>query len=193
VAAAVPVAAQTAVQDLRDDADVDAGQTVLINGASGGVGVFAIQIAKILGAHVTAVCSHRNVDLVTELGADEVIDYTQTELVDLDEQFDVIFDVFGNYRFEQLKKLLSARGTYVNTIPSARIFKDVARSFVRRKRAKLVLVKSRRDQLDWLRQQIDAGRLRVVVDRSFPLTDVAEAHRYMETKRARGKVVLAVD
>jgi len=193
VAAAVPLAAQTALQALRDDADLKAGQTALINGASGGVGVFAIQIAKILGAHVTAVCSHRNVDLVTELGADEVIDYTQTELVDLDEQFDVIFDVFGNYRFEQLKKLLSARGTYVNTIPSARIFKDVARSFVRRKRAKLVIVKSRRDQLDWLRQQIDAGRLRVVVDRSFPLADVAEAHRYMETKRARGKVVLAVD
>ncbi|MGB5414517.1 MAG: NAD(P)-dependent alcohol dehydrogenase [Polyangiales bacterium] len=193
VAAAVPLAAQTALQALRDDANLKAGQTVLINGASGGVGVFAVQIAKILGAHVTAVCSHRNVELVTELGADRVIDYTKTELMDLDEQFDVIFDVFGNYRFEQLKELLSARGTYVNTIPSARIFKDVARSFVRRKRAKLVIVKSKRDQLDWLRQQIDAGGLRVVVDRSFPLADVAEAHRYMETKRARGKVVLSVD
>ena len=193
VAAAVPLAAQTALQALRDDAQLKAGQTVLINGASGGVGVFAVQIAKILGAHVTAVCSHRNVELVTELGADRVIDYTKTELMDLDEQFDVIFDVFGNYRFEQLKELLSARGTYVNTIPSARIFKDVARSFVRRKRAKLVIVKSNRDQLDWLRQQIDAGGLRVVVDRSFPLADVAEAHRYMETKRARGKVVLSVD
>ena len=193
VAAAVPLAAQTALQALRDDAQLKAGQTVLINGASGGVGVFAVQIAKILGGQVTAVCSHRNVDLVTELGADRVIDYTKTELVELDEHFDVIFDVFGNYRFDKLKKLLSARGTYVNTIPSARIFKDVARSFVRRKRAKLVIVKSRRDQLDWLRQQIDAGSLRVVVDRSFPLADVAEAHRYMETKRARGKVVLAVD
>ncbi|MDH3654477.1 MAG: NAD(P)-dependent alcohol dehydrogenase [Myxococcales bacterium] len=192
-AAAVPLAAQTALQALRDDAQLKAGQTVLINGASGGVGVFAIQIAKILGAQVTAVCSHRNIDLVTELGADRVIDYTKTELVELDEQFDAIFDVFGNYRFDKLKKLLSARGTYVNTIPSARIFKDVARSFVRRKRAKLVIVKSRRDQLDWLRQQIDAGRLRVVVDRSFPLANIAEAHRYMETKRARGKVVLAVD
>ncbi len=193
VAAAVPLAAQTALQALRDDAHLKAGQSVLINGASGGVGVFAVQIAKILGAQVTAVCSHRNVDLVTELGADRVIDYTKTELVDLDEQFDVIFDVFGNYRFDKLKKLLTARGTYVNTIPSARIFKDVARSFVRRKRAKLVIVKSKRHQLDWLRQQIDAGRLRVVVDRSFPLADVAEAHRYMETKRARGKVVLSVD
>jgi NADPH:quinone reductase-like Zn-dependent oxidoreductase len=193
VAAAVPLAAQTALQALRDDAHLKEGQTVLINGASGGVGVFAVQIAKILGAQVTAVCSHRNLDLVTELGADRVIDYTKTELVDLDEQFDVIFDVFGNYRFDKLKKLLSARGTYVNTIPSARIFKDFAKSFGRRKRAKLVIVKSKRDQLDWLRQEIDAGSLRVVVDRSFPLADVAEAHRYMETKRARGKVVLEVD
>lgn len=193
VAAAVPLAAQTALQALRDDAGLKAGQSVLINGASGGVGVFAVQIAKILGAQVTAVCSHRNVDLVTELGADSIVDYTKTELVNLDEQFDVIFDVFGNYGFDDLRELLSERGTYVNTIPSARIFKDVARSFVRRKRAKLVIVKSRRDQLDWLRQQIDAGRLRVVVDRSFPISDVAEAHRFMETKRARGKVVLAVD
>jgi NADPH:quinone reductase-like Zn-dependent oxidoreductase len=193
VAAAVPLAAQTALQALRDDAHLKAGQTVLVNGASGGVGVFAVQIAKILGAQVTAVCSHRNVDLVTELGADRVVDYTKTELVDLDEQFDVIFDVFGNYRFDKLKKLLSKRGIYVNTIPNARIFKDVAKSFVRRKRAKLVIVKSRRDQLEWLRQQIDAGRLRVVVDRSFSIAEVAEAHRYLETKRARGKVVLAVD
>lgn len=193
VAAAVPLAAQTALQALRDDARLKAGQRVLINGASGGVGVFAVQIAKILGAHVTAVCSHRNVDLVTELGADSIVDYTKTELVDLDEQFDVIFDVFGNYGFDDFKELLSERGTYVNTIPSARIFKDVAKSFVRRKRAKLVIVKSRRDQLDWLRQQIDAGCIRVVVDRSFPISDVAEAHRFMETKRARGKVVLAVD
>jgi NADPH:quinone reductase-like Zn-dependent oxidoreductase len=193
VAAAVPLAAQTALQALRDDAQVQPGQSTLINGASGGVGVFAIQIAKILGARVTAVCSHRNVDLVKELGADEIIDYGKTELVNLDERFDVIFDVFGNYHFEKVKHLLGPRGTYVQTIPSARIFKDIARTFVRRRNAKLVVVKSRRGDLDWLRQHIDAGRLRVVVDRSFSLDDVANAHRYMETKRARGKVVLAVD
>jgi NADPH:quinone reductase-like Zn-dependent oxidoreductase len=113
--------------------------------------------------------------------------------VNLDERFDVIFDVFGNYHFDQLANLLTPRGAYVHTIPSARVFKDVARTFVRRKSAKLVVVKSRRNDLDWLRQHIDGGRLRVVVDRSFPLSEVAEAHRYMETKRARGKVVLAVD
>lgn len=192
VAAAVPLAAQTALQALRDDAKVKPNQKVLINGASGGVGVFAVQIAKILGAEVTAVCSHRNVELVQELGADHVIDYTKTELVDIGERFDAIFDVFGNYRFEKLRHLLNPRGTYVHTVPSAQIFKDIARTFVRRQRAKLVIVKSRRAQLDWIRQQIDAGRLRVVLDRSFALNDAAEAHRYMETKRARGKVVLEV-
>jgi NADPH:quinone reductase-like Zn-dependent oxidoreductase len=192
VAAAAPLASQTALQALRDDAHVKPGQRVLINGASGGVGVFAVQIAKILGAQVTAVCSQRNVDLVTELGADRVINYNQTELVDVSERFDTIFDVFGNYRFDELKHLLARRGTYVHTIPSSRIFKDVARTLVRRKRAKLVIVKSRRDQLDWIRQQIDAGTMRVVVDRSFALDDATEAHRYMETKRARGKVILEV-
>lgn len=193
VAAAVPLASQTALQALRDDAQLKSGQRVLINGASGGVGVFAVQIGKILGAHVTATCSHRNLELVSELGADEVIDYTKRELVELEERFDAIFDVFGNYSFDELKHLLTPRGTYIHTIPSARIFKDVARTFVGRQRAKLVIVKSKRDQLDWMRQQIDAGALRVVVDRSFALDDAAEAHRYMETKRARGKVVLAVD
>lgn len=193
VAAAVPLAAQTALQALRDDARLQPGQRVLINGASGGVGVFAVQIAKILGAHVTGVCSHRNLELVDELGVDEAIDYGQTELVALDERFDVIFDVFGNYQFDAVKHLLGPRGTYVHTIPSTRIFKDVAKTFLRRKQAKLVVVRSRRQQLDWLRMHIDARRLRVVVDRSFSMDDVADAHRYMETKRARGKVVLAVD
>lgn len=193
VAAAVPLASQTALQALRDDARLQRGQRVLINGASGGVGVFAVQIAKILGAHVTAVCSQRNIDLVRELGADEVIDYNETELTGISEQFDVFFDVFGNYTFDRVKHLLTTRGTYVHTIPSGRILRDIARTFFRKKRAKLVVVKSRRRQLVWLSEQIDNGRLRVVVDRSFSLNDVADAHRYMETKRARGKVVLAVD
>lgn len=192
-AAAVPLAAQTALQALRDDARLEAGQSVLINGASGGVGVFAVQIAKILEARVTAVCSHRNTELVRELGADEVIDYGKTDLLTLPTRFDAIFDVFGNYHFEKMKHLLGPRGRYVHTIPSARIAKDVARTFVRKKKARLVIVRSQREQLDWLRRQIDSGRLRVIVDRSFSLRDVADAHRYLETKRARGKVVLAVD
>ncbi|MEM7135925.1 MAG: NAD(P)-dependent alcohol dehydrogenase [Myxococcota bacterium] len=192
VAAAVPLAAQTALQGLRDDARLVTGQRVLINGASGGVGVFAVQIAKILGARVTAVCSHRNVDLVRELGADEVVDYTETDLLDLGEEFDIFFDVFGNYHFDKVRRLLRSRATYIQTIPSGRIFKDVPLTAIRRQRAKLVVVRSRRSQLEWLRQQIDGGNLRVVVDRSFALSDAQEAHLYMETKRARGKVVLEV-
>ena len=170
-----------------------AGQRVLINGASGGVGVFAVQIAKILGTHVTAVCSERNRDLVQGLGADVVIDYNAVDLTSLAERFDTFFDVFGNYSFDRVEHLLSPAGTYVHTIPSGRIVKDFLRTLPRRKRAKLVIVKSRRSQLDWMRDQIDSGRLRAVVDRSFALKTVADAHRYLETKRARGKVVLHVD
>lgn len=192
IAAAVPLAAQTALQALRDDAGLVSGQRVLVNGASGGVGVFAVQIAKILGGHVTAVCSHRNVDLVRELGADDVIDYTEQDLLACGKKYDVFFDVFGNYHYDRVRGLLEPRATYVHTIPTARIFKDIARTAVRKQRAKLVVVRSRRSQLDWLRQQIDGDHLRVVVDRSFSLSDAQEAHRYMETKRARGKVVLEV-
>lgn len=191
-AAAVPLAAQTALQGLRDDARVKAGQRVLINGASGGVGVFAVQIAKLLGAEVTAVCSARNAELVKGLGADHLVDYAETPLANLPQRFDAIFDVFGNYRFDTLRPLLAASGTYVQTIPSGQIVKDVARTVFSKQRARLVVVRSRRAQLEWLRDHIDAGRMQVVVDRSFALDDAAEAHRYMETKRARGKVVLEV-
>jgi len=191
-AAAVPLAAQTALQALRDQARLKPGQHVLINGASGGVGVFAVQIAKLLGAEVTAVCSARNAELVQGLGADHLVDYAETTLASLPQRFDAIFDVFGNYRFDALRPLLTAHGTYVQTIPSGQVVKDVARTVFSRQRARLVVVRSQRAQLEWLRQHIDAGRLKVVVDRSFALDDAAEAHRYMETKRARGKVVLEV-
>ena len=189
-AAAIPLAAQTALQALKDDAQVKTGDRVLINGASGGVGVFAVQIAKILGAHVTAVSSYRNVDLCRELGADEVIDYTKTELTEIPQRFDAIFDVFGNYHFDDLKHLLNERGTYVHTIPGPRTFKDAVRTLLSKKRARLVIVRSKREQMDWLSAQIDAGRLRAVLDRSFAFEDVADAHRHLQTKRARGKVVL---
>ena len=174
-------------------AHVGTGSQVLVNGATGAIGSGAVQLAVSLGAEVTAVCSHRNVDLVREVGAHHVIDYGQTELLQLDARFDTFFDVFGNYRFDRVRHLLTRRGTYVQTIPSARIAKDSLLTLGRRQRARLVVVRSRRAQLDWLRQHIDGGRLRVVIDRSYPLDEAAEAHRYLATKRARGKVVLAVD
>jgi NADPH:quinone reductase-like Zn-dependent oxidoreductase len=192
-AAAVPLAAQTALQALRDQAKIQPGDEVLINGASGGVGVFAVQIARILGARVTAVCSYRNVDMVRSLGAEQVIDYTAHDLEKLDQRFDTFFDVFGNYNFARVSPLLAEKGTYVQTIPSSAIIKDSVSSALGRRRAKLVLVKSSRSQLEWLGDQIDAGHMQVVVDRSFALQDVAAAHRLLETKRVRGKVVLVVD
>ena len=192
-AAAVPLAAQTALQGLRRNSDICPGDEVLINGASGGVGVFAVQIAKILGARVTAVCSHRNIDLMRELGADEVIDYTSTPLTALEARFDVFFDVFGNYRFGQVRHLLKRRGSYVQTIPSSTIIRDSLLSGFSRQSASLVVVRSQRSQLHWLRAHIVTGQLKVVLDQSFPMAEAAAAHRHLETRRARGKVVLEVD
>ena len=191
-AAAVPLAAQTALQGLRKNANIEPGDEVLINGASGGVGVFAVQIAKILGARVTAVCSHRNIELVRGLGADRVIDYTVTELTGLEDRYDAFFDVFGNYRFAQVEHLLRPGGTYVQTIPSATILKDIVRTAFGDKHAKLVIVRSGKTQLHWLRAHIRSGQIKVVIDRVFPLSEAAAAHRYLETRRARGKVVLEV-
>lgn len=189
-AAAFPLAAQTALQALRDIAHVSNRDEVLINGASGGVGTFAVQIAKVLGARVTAVCSHRNIELVQELGADVVIDYTKTDITSLTERFDTVFDVFGNYDFDALKHLLRKPGCYVQTIPSKKIFLDIVRTGLTGKRARLVLVRSKRKDMDWLSEQIRAGTMKAVLDRTFRIEDVAEAHRHLETKRTRGKVVL---
>lgn len=192
-AAAVPLAAQTALQALRDLANVKRGQTVLINGASGGVGCFAIQIAKILGAEVTAVCSAANAELVSTLGADHVVDYRQQDPVQLPSQYDVFFDVFGNKNFTAAKPRLTRRGCYINTIPNPKtVAWHLATRWLLGKRGLLVVVRSRAQDLALLGQWIESGRLQPVVDRSYPLEEVAQAHRYIETKRARGKVVLVV-
>ena len=124
-AAAIPLAAQTALQALRDDGKLKSGQRVLINGASGGVGTFAVQIAKIMGAHVTAVCSEKNRALVEELGADVHVDYKTTDILAGPGRYDIVFDVFGNYIFEAFKHKLTAAGRYVNTVPSGRIVRSI--------------------------------------------------------------------
>jgi len=192
-AAATPLAAQTALQALRDLGRVAAGQRVLINGASGGVGTFAVQIAAILGAHVTAVCSGRNADLVRQLGARAVVDYTCEDLDQLPAPVDVFFDVFGNRRFPDVRKMMTPRGAYISTVPGAPILQWALLSRLSGgPRAHLVIVKSRAADLETISAWIEAGRLSPVVDRIFPLEAVREAHAYIETKRARGKVVLQV-
>jgi NADPH:quinone reductase-like Zn-dependent oxidoreductase len=192
-AAAVPLAAMTALQALRDIGGVAPGQRVCINGSSGGVGTFAVQIAVILGGHVTAVCSGRNADLVRRLGAHQVVDYTRDDIRRLPEPVDVLFDVFGNGVFPEIRPCLKPRGRFISTVPGLPILKwGLLSRLWPGPRAHLVIVKSRAADLQTLSGWIAEGRLHPVVDREYPLAEAAQAHAYIETKRARGKVVLTV-
>lgn len=191
-AAGVPLAALTALQALRDYARVKHDDQVLINGASGGVGVYAIQIARTLGARVTTVTSARNLALCLGLGASEALDYATARPFDPPPRWDCVFDVFGNRSFADVRPSLVALGTYVTTVPSPRNVVDRLRTSVGFPRARLVVVRSDHDDLARLAEWIAAGILRPVVDRVYPLDEIADAERYLETKRARGKVILRV-
>lgn len=189
-AAAVPLAALTSLQAMRDLLALKPGMEVVVNGASGGVGTFAVQIGKRLGARVIAVCSRRNAELVTTLGADEVVPYDERPITDLGREVDAFYDVFGSGPLPKIRHLLKARGRFVTTIPTPEtVLRDAFTRWSRRP-ARLIVVKSRRRDLDQLRAWIDAGQLHPVVDRVLPLADGAEAQSHIETKRARGKVVL---
>lgn len=190
-AASLPLAGQTALQALRDELGVRSGQHVLLNGASGGVGTLAVQVAKALGARVSAVCSGRNAALVTDLGADRVLDYTESDPSD-ERGLDHVFDIYGNLPWEKAEGMLRSGGRYCTTVPRPG---SIARGALRRlglHRAALVVVKSRRADLEQLRAWVEGKALRPVVDRTLPWTDVVEAHEYLETRRARGKVVLDI-
>lgn len=191
-AAALPLAGQTALQALRDVGGLQRGARVLINGASGGVGTLAVQIAKALGASVTATTSARNLELVKSLGADEVVDYAATELSNLGAgAFDVFFDVFGNRSFALARPLLTTRGVFVSTVPKPHVLRAHALTLIgARKRARLVSVKSRAKDLETLCKWADEGILTPVIDSVFPLSDIAQAEARVASKHARGKVVL---
>ena len=189
-AAAVPLAASTALQALRDLLRVGPGERVCVHGASGGVGLFAVQIARLLGAHVTATCSARNAALVAAHGADEVLAYDQVDAVADGRRYHAFFDVFGNRPYPRVRHALGARGRHVTTVPSPAA---IARELLARAGgppARLVAVRSRRPDLAQLAAWIDGGQLVPVIDRVVALDDVRAAHAYLETKRARGKVVI---
>ena len=191
-AAATPLAALTALQALRDLGGKNA-RTACINGASGGVGTFAVQIAKAFGMDVTAICSSRSADLCIKLGADHIIDYTATKINELQQPFDIFFDVFGNQSFPAARRLLNRKGVYISTIPKLPNFLQQFITYVSPgKKAKVILFKSNENDLGVLAQMIENGSISPVIDREYPLAEAADAHRYIETKRAHGKVVLAI-
>lgn len=200
-AAAVPVSALTALQGLRDHGEVKAGQTVLIIGASGGVGTFAVQLAKAFGAEVTGVCSTTKVDLVRSLGADQVIDYKRETITQTGQRYDLILDIGGNRSLSRLRRALTPRGTLViiGGEEGGRWLGGVDRLL----RALLLspfvghnlrgfVAKGNKVDLQFLKDQIEAGKLRAVVDKTYPLSEAPAAIRHMEAGHARGKVVITV-
>ena len=199
-AAAVPVGAVTALQALREKGNVQPGQTVLINGASGGVGTFAVQLAKHFGAEVTGVCSTRNTDLVRSIGAEDVIDYTNEDFTRSGQRYDLVIDNVGNRSLISMRRALAPAGTLVlvgaskgNWIaPIARVL--AARQLSRFGNRKLVgmLTDIAREDLEYVTELIEAGKVTPVLDRTYPLREVSDAIRYLETMRARGKVVITV-
>lgn len=193
-AAAIPLAAMTALQALRDLGKMKAGQAILINGASGGVGTFAVQIAKNEGASVTAVCSSQNIELVRGLGADRVIDYTQEDFTKNGEKYDIIFDAVSKRSFSECQNSLQPKGVYITLLPSLDIlFNGVSTLLSPGKKAKfLPFLRANQRDLTFLKELIEAGKLRAVIDRIYPLSEVADAHRYSETGKAKGKIVINV-
>ncbi len=191
-AAALPLAGLTALQALRDLARLRPGQRLLINGASGGVGTLAVQVGKALGAHVTAVAGASSGALVAGLGADDVLDHARDDLARPAAPYDVVFDVFGNRSLAALRPALTAHGTYVTTVPSPRAVVAHLTTRLGGRRGRLVVVRSRTADLDALLALHARGALRAVIDRRYPLAAIADAHRHLGTRHARGKVVLDV-
>jgi NADPH:quinone reductase-like Zn-dependent oxidoreductase len=200
-AAAVPVAGLTALQAVRDHANVQPGQKVLINGASGGVGTFAVQLAKVFGADVTAVCSTRNVELVRSLGADRVVDYTQEDFTKLPERYDAILDIAGSKPFARLRRVLTDEATVV--VVGAKMtnkglgpLKHIARTRVtaigRSQAVKFFVAKIEKDDLAFMGGLLAEGKVRSIIDRRYELSQVPEALDYLGTRHARGKVVITV-
>ena len=192
-AAAIPHAALTALQALRDKAGLKPGASVLVNGASGGVGVYAIQIARALGAaRVSGVCSAANAELVRGLGADDVIDYKSTDPVAGNEQYDVIFDCVASLSYGRATRALRKGGAYVTTLPHPSLLWAALRAVFSGKKAALVVVKTSGTDVALLGRYVEAGKLRAVIDSEFALADIARAHEKSESGRARGKLLVKI-
>jgi NADPH:quinone reductase-like Zn-dependent oxidoreductase len=204
-AGSVGIAGITALQGLRDKGHIQAGQKVLINGASGGVGTFAVQIAKAFGAEVTAVCSTRNIDLVKSLGADHVIYYTKEDFTKTDQRYDMIFDLVSNHSFSQRRQILTPDGICVlagiggagfHPETMGRIganFWNAFRSKFTKQKFVFYIAQLTKDDLNVLRDLMQSGKVSPVIDRTYKIDQTAEAVRYMEEGHAHGKVVIALE
>ena len=192
-AAAVPVAALTALQGLRDKGQIRSGQKVLINGASGGVGTFAVQIAKSYGTEVTGVCSTRNLDLVRSIGADHVIDYTKEDFTNNGQRYDLIFDTIGNLSVSGCQRALSPNGicSIAGFTTMFHLFQVML--FGGKKVGMMETAKADKKDLLFIKELLETGKVVPVIDRTYKLNETAEAIRYLETSRARGKVVITVE
>ena len=201
-AAAAPIAGLTALQALRDKAKLQSGQKVLINGASGGVGTFAVQISRWMGAKVTGICSTRNVDLLREIGSESVVDYTHEDFATGDERYDVIFDLVGNRPLAEFRRVLHPTGVFIacggggpETSAGhllAGMVKQLVQGWFTSQRLVGILAQRRKDDLELLSKLMASGDLVPVIDRRYPLSEVPQAIRYVEAGHARGKVVIAV-
>jgi len=202
-AASVPVAAYSALQALRANGEIQPGQKVLINGAAGGVGSFAVQIAKSFGAQVTGVCSTRNVDMVRSLGADRVIDYTQQNFTKSGERYDLFFDCVANHSLLACRRVLNPTGTYVPVggeggrwmIPAlARALATLVLShFASQKLVPFFLAKTSKEDLAIMHELMQSGKVTPAIDRRYTLSEVPEAIRYLEARHARGKVIITLE
>jgi NADPH:quinone reductase-like Zn-dependent oxidoreductase len=200
-AAAVPISGLTALQAVRDVGKVQPGQSVLVIGAAGGVGTYAVQIAKAAGAQVTGVCSTSKLDLVRSIGADHVVDYTRDDIVDLGERYDVVIDIAGNRTLRRLRRVLAQKGTLVivGGEGGGRWIGGIQRNlwaslwspFIGQ-RMRAFISREGREDMEVLAAMITAGTVTPVVERTFPLADAAEAIRHLEAGHVRGKVVVTV-
>jgi NADPH:quinone reductase-like Zn-dependent oxidoreductase len=200
-AAAVPISGLTALQAVRDQGQVKAGQKVLVIGASGGVGTYAVQLAKAFGAEVTGVCSSTKVDLVRSLGADHVVDYTAEDFMKLEGEYDVILDIGGNSKLARLRRTLSPTGTlvFVGGETGGKWLGGMQRqigasliSLIARQNLKMFVSKENHEDLLTLTELIEAGKVTPAVERTYPLSEAAKAIRHMEEGHARGKLVITV-
>jgi NADPH:quinone reductase-like Zn-dependent oxidoreductase len=191
-AASIPLVAQTALQALRDIGKIKEGFHVCINGASGGVGTMAIQIAKSFGAIVTTLTSPANFDLCKSLGADFSLDYADKTVTK--KQYDIYFEVFGNQSFQSVKNLLSKKGVYISTVPSKRLlWRQFFINPFSNQKAALVIVQSKYHQLEWIKKLIELDKLKPIIDSIYPFTDIVNAQSRVESKRTKGKVVVTIN